>query len=185
MTPLRRLELLLPGFVFGITGGMVAGGLAALADLPAGYVVATTLGLGLPLALAGAGYNGLLAAGRVRLGGVTPAAVYWVVCFPLARTIHEFVLDVSQGRPLGLSPGPLQFLGFQAMVSLGFAVGFVWLHERMAPLWWVHIRHRNPVAQHYVDAYVQQAVMTERRKEARARSRTRRGTPNPGARRWR
>lgn len=166
MTPLRRMELLFPGFVIGLAAGLIAGGLAVVAHLPVGYVLGTSVGLGLPLALAGAGYSALLAAGRIRMGGVAQAAVYWVVGFPAARAVHEFVLDVTFHRPLALPNGTLAFLGFQALVSVGFAIGFIWLHERIAPVWWVRIRHRNPRAQEYVDVYVRQAVMTERRKKA-------------------
>lgn len=168
MSARQRVELLLPGAFLGLLAGGLAGGLAALGGLSAGYVTASALGLGLPLAAAGAGYNALLAAGRVRLAGVTPAAVYWLACFPLARTVHELVLDVSLGQPLGLPHGTLPFLGYQAMVSAGFAVGFIWLHERVAPLWWIRIRDRNPVARGYVEAYMRQAVAEERRKAARA-----------------
>lgn len=163
---------MLPGFVIGLTGGILAAGLAAFGHLPVGYIVGTGLGLGLPLALAGAGYNALLAAGRLRMGGVAPAAAYWIVCFPAARTVHEFVLDASLRRPLGLPDGTLAFLGYQALVGVGFAIGFIWLHERIAPLWWMRIRHRNARAQQYMDVYVRQAVMSERRKKATKAGRT-------------
>lgn len=168
MTARRKAELLLPGSVLGLVTGGVAGGLAALGGLPAGYVATTALALGIPLGIAGAGYNALLAAGRVRLGGVTPAVGYWLLCFPAARVIHEFGLDAVLGYPLRLPEGPLAFVAFQALVSTGFAIGFIWLHERLAPMWWIRIRDRNPVARQYVDAYMRQAVTMERRKAARA-----------------
>lgn len=160
----RRAELLLPGFAIGLAAGCMAGGLAALGGLPAGYVAATTTALGVPLALLGAGYNGLLAVGRIRLGGVAPAAGYWLLAFPLARTTHEILLDVMLGRAVGLADGLLPFLGYQALLSVGFAIGFVWLHEHLAPIWWVHVRHHNPVAQQYVEWYVRQAMPRRRAK---------------------
>jgi hypothetical protein len=169
------MELLLPGFVIGLSAGSIAGGLAVLGHLPAGYVAGTAVGLGLSLALAGAGYNALLAAGRLRMGGVAPAAAYWIVCFPAARAVHEFVLDLSLGRPLGLPDTTPAFFGFQALVGVGFAIGFVWLHERIAPLWWMRIRNRNPRAQQYMDVYVRQAVMSEQRRKATKAGRTKPG----------
>ncbi|MGH3344789.1 MAG: hypothetical protein ACRDPK_18345 [Carbonactinosporaceae bacterium] len=168
-----RTELLLPGIAIGLAAGMLAGGLAVLAGLPTGYVLATTVGLAVPLALGGAGYNALLAAGRVRFGGVAPAALYWVVVFPLARLVHEVSLDVLTGQPIDLPDELLPFLAFQALVSAGYGVGFIWLHEHLAPIWWVYIRHHNPKADQYVGGYLRQAENLEARKTAK-RARTQR-----------
>ncbi|MGH3327563.1 MAG: hypothetical protein ACRDPT_07200 [Streptomycetales bacterium] len=182
MNPVRnRAELLLPGFVIGLAAGGMAGGLAALAGLPASYVLASALGLATPLALGGAGYNALLAAGRVRFGGVAPAALYWVPIFPAARLVHEVTLDAMLGQPIELPDALIPFLGYQALLSVGFGVGFIWLHEHLAPIWWVYIRHHNPKAEQYVGGYLKQAASIERRKAAK-RARTQRPAKRPARR---
>jgi hypothetical protein len=150
-------ELVFPGLMIGISAGAVAGGVAMLAGLPAGYVVATTVGLGVPLAAFGAGYSLLLASGRIRLGGVAPAALYWLFAFPVARCIHEVFVDVLTGSAVVLPDGFVRFVAYQAIVSVGYAVGFIWLHENVFPKWWVRVRGHNPVAARYVAQYTGQA----------------------------
>ena len=150
-------ELVVPGFMIGVSAGAVAGGVAMLAGLPAGYVVATTVGLGVPLAAFGAGYSLLLASGRIRLGGVAPAALYWLFAFPVARCIHEVFVDVLTGSTVALPDGLVRFVVYQAIVSVGYAVGFIWLHENVFPKWWVRVRDHNPVAARYVAQYTGQA----------------------------
>lgn len=161
----RTAELLLPGASVGVIAAGVVGGVALFGGLPAGYAVTGAVAIGLPLALFGAGYGWLLATGRVRLGGVAPAVGLWLVGYIVARTIHEVALDVYASRPVVFPGGVVSFLVFQALVSVGFAVGFVWLHEHTAPLWWVRIRDRNPVAAAYVAMYSEQAARLEQRKE--------------------
>ena len=96
----------------------------------------SALSLGVPLALAGGGYTMLLINERVRLGGFAPAALYWLVAFPLCRLLHEVLTTlIITGAP-ALPPDPLGFLAFQGIISAGFAIGFLWLHERIAPRWW-------------------------------------------------
>jgi len=153
-------ELAAPGFLIGIIAGVVAGGVAMLAGLPAGYVLATTVGLGVPLAAFGVGYSLLLASGRIRLGGVAPAALYWLFAFPLARVVHEVLVDVLSGRAVVLPDGLVEFVAFQAIVSVGFAIGFIWMHEYVFGRWWVRIRDHNPVADRYVQQYTRQAART-------------------------
>ena len=150
-------ELVVPGLMIGVSAGAVAGGVAMLAGLPAGYVVATTVGLGVPLAAFGAGYSLLLASGRVRLGGVAPAALYWLFAFPVARCIHEVFVDVLTGSAVALPDGVVRFVAYQAIVSVGYAVGFIWLHENVFAKWWVRVRDHNPVAARYVEQYTGQA----------------------------
>jgi len=159
-------EVAFPGAAIGLGAGVVAGGVAAVAGLSPGYVALTTLGLGLPLALFGAGYDLLLASGRLRLGGVTPAVLYWLPAFPVSRLIHEMLLDVGLGREVGLPEALLPFLAYQAILSAGFAIGFLWLHEHLGPLWWPRIRDHNPVAARYVSLYTRQAAALESRKRA-------------------
>jgi hypothetical protein len=160
-------EITLPGAVIGLGAGVVPGGLAAVVGLPFGYTVLTALGLGIPLAIFGAGYDALLASGRIRLGGVVPAALYWLPAFPLARLLHEVVLDVGSRRSIALPEALLPFLAYQAILSIGFAIGFLWLHEQLATLWWPRIRNHNPVAARYVSQYTRQAAATQQHKESK------------------
>lgn len=167
----RTAELVLPGAVVGILAAGVVGGIALLGGLPAGYALVAAVAFGGPLALFGAGYSLLLASGRIRLGGITPAVGYWLVGYPVSRVIYEVAVDVFVGRPIAFTGGVLAFLVFQLMVSVGFAVGFIWLHEHTAPHWWLRIRDRNPVAASYVAVYTEQAARTQRHKEERKKER--------------
>lgn len=167
----RMGELLLPGSVVGVIAAIAVGGVALLGGLPAGYVAVAALAIGVPLSLFGAGYNFLLAKARIRLGGITPAVGYWLVGYTVSRTVHELAIDAYAGRPLGFSEGLLAFIAFQLLVSVGFAVGFMWLHEHAAPSWWMRIRDRNPVAAAYVAAYMEQAAYTEQQKQKGKRER--------------
>ena len=160
-------EVSFPGAVIGLGTGGIAGGLAAVSGLPFGYTLLTTLGLGIPLAIFGAGYDVLLASGRIRLGGVVPAALYWLPAFPLARLLHEVVLDIGSGRSILLPEALLPFLAYQAILSVGFAIGFLWTHEQLATVWWPRIRDHNPVAARYVGQYTRQAAATEHRKASK------------------
>lgn len=166
LTERQQAELLLPGAAIGLTAGFVAGVVAAASGLHLGYVLGMAVGLGVPLALAGAGYEYLLAEGRVRFSGVLPAAVYWLIAFPLARYINEVSVDVFAGNPLELPDALLPFLAYQALISTGFTVGFMWMHEHVAPIWWVKIAHRNPRAAEYVAVKLRQAERLEQRKKS-------------------
>lgn len=166
----RMTELLLPGSMLGVIASFAVGGVALYGGLPIGYTVVSVLSLGIPLALFGAGYSLLLAQARIRIGGITPAVGYWLIGYTVSRTIYEVVINLYLGSPSLLSDGVLAFFGFQLLVSTGFGVGFMWLHENIAPLWWVHIRDRNPIAAAYVAAYTQQAVHTRQSKERATRT---------------
>lgn len=160
------LELTLPGFLIGIVGGALAGGIAAFAGLSTGYSLAMMLTLGVPLGVFGMGYNVLLAMGRLRLGGVAPAALYWLFAFPLARLANEMLFDVVSGRPVVLPDDVVPFLTYQAILSVGYAIGFVWMHEYVFSYWWIKVRDHNPVAARYVEQYGRQAYTMEGQKEA-------------------
>lgn len=163
-------EVVFPGVAIGFGVGLLAGGVAALAGLPASFAAATMLTLGAPLAIFGAGYSLLLARGHIRLGGVTPAGLYWLLFFPLARFLHEVGFDVVSGNPVTLPDALLPFLAYQALLSLGYAIGFLWIHEHMFPYWWIRIRDHNPVAERYVTQYQRQAaVMASRKQERKSR----------------
>lgn len=159
-------ELVLPGVVVGLGTGLVAGGIAVVGDLPASYVILTFLALGLPLSILGAVYDMLLASGRVRLGGVAPAALYWLPAFPLARLTHEVALDLGAGRAVAFGESIWAFLAFQAIMSIGYAIGFLWCHELLATVWWPRVRDHNPVAARYVGQYTQQAAAMQPSKKS-------------------
>jgi hypothetical protein len=150
-------EVSAPGAVIGVLAGAVVGGLAAFAGQPVGWALTGTVTLGVPLALLGAVYGVLVAIGRAKPGMFAPAALLWFVGFPLARLVHATWTPVL----LGGSPTPpddvLTFLAFQAMVSLGFAIGFVWLYERITPGWVSRLKDDNPYAQRVYARYVAHA----------------------------
>jgi hypothetical protein len=167
----RLARLAFPGLVVGFIAGVLAGGLAAFVGQPAGWALVSAVTLGVPLGLLGAGYTMLLVHGRVRLGGFAPAAVYWLVGFPLARVLHEVLTRlVLTGEP-GLPPDPLGFLAYQGIVSAGFAVGFLWLHERIAPRYWQRLAAHDPLARQVYVKYAEHARVVveadERRRAAR------------------
>ncbi len=166
---MRRLFLLtLPGLAVGFIAGVLAGGLTAIVGQSAGAAVVAALSLGVPLALLGGGYTTLLINKRVRLGGFAPAALYWLVGFPLARLLHELALSWYVGGTPTLPPDTLGFLAFQGIVSLGFAIGFLWLHERLAPRWWARLAEHDEVAR---DVYLRYASYAKAMYEAKERRR--------------
>jgi hypothetical protein len=190
MSPLqvRQLaEVSATGAVIGVLGGAVVGGLAAVVGQPVAWALAGAVALGVPLGLLGAVYGVLVALGHAKPGMFAPAAIVWLVGFPLARLLHDTVTPVL----LGGNPTPpddvVTFLAYQAMVSLGFAIGFIWLYERITPAWLAQIKDHNPYAHRVYDRYVAhaEAVWAAReRKRARragstgspARARTRRSS---------
>jgi hypothetical protein len=166
-------RLTLPGLAVGFIAGVVAGGLAAFVGQPAGWALVSALTLGVPLGLLGAGYTMLLINGKVRLGGFAPAAMYWLIAFPLARLLHEVLTRlILTGEP-GLPPDPLGFVAYQGIVSAGFAIGFLWLHERVAPRYWQRLAEHDGQAREVYLRYAQHARMiveaNERRRAARGR----------------
>lgn len=181
-TQLRRKgELAVPGFGIGLGMGFVAGGLAALVGQPLGWALTTGLALGLPLAVLGGAYGLLVASGTFKPGVFAPAALYWLVGFPLARLVHETTIGlVLLGRPTP-PDDILAFLVFQALVSMGFSIGFVWLHERLMPGWVHRIRTHNPDAERVFSTYVMHAEdMWNAREQSRARRADRKRTTRPG-----
>jgi len=173
----RRLgELAVPGAVVGMAAGFVAGALALVVGQPPGWAMVTALTLGVPLAVLGGIYGVLVGSGKVRIGVFAPAALFWFVGFPLARLAHE----VLSGWILGGAPGwpsdLLGFLAYQAMVSVGWAIGFLWLHERIAPGWLRRVRAGNPAAAALFERYVVHAAsLAEARERRRSRHPSRAG----------
>ena len=172
MADLKQLaEYCLPAASVGAAAGVIAGGLAAFVGQPLGWAVLTGLGLGVPLILFGSGYAVLVALGKVPAGVFAPAAVYWVIGFPLALLVHSVATEwVVTGAP-GLPPEPWKFLAFRALVSMGFAIGFLWMHEQIGRHWWPRILDRNEYAQRTVQQYVHLAQALEARKAATGRGR--------------
>lgn len=175
MEPVRSrglAEVALPGFCVGLTAGLVAGGLAAVVGQPLAWAAITMITLGLPLALLGGGYGLLIAFGKVRLGGFAPAALYWLAGFPLSRLLQELLTGVLLTGTPRVPPDVLGFLAYQGIVSAGFAIGFIWLHERLAPRWWHRVAGHNPLAAHILQRYLAHSKMLW---EARGRTGRRRG----------
>ncbi|WP_434443020.1 hypothetical protein [Lentzea sp. E54] len=121
-----------PGAAVGLAAGVVAGGLAALIGQPLSWALVTMLALGVPLASLGGGLGVLLASGRLPRGRFAPVALFWLVGFPLARLVHEISVSLVLTGQVRLPPDLAGFLAYQGLVSLGWAIGFLWLHERIA-----------------------------------------------------
>jgi hypothetical protein len=177
LTRRQIAEMAVPGALIGLLGGLIAGFMAAVGGLSAGLVVIATVALAVPLALAGAGYDLLLARGRVPLGPLATVALYWVVAFPLARVIHAAMLNLLAGDPVAVPHGWLDFVVYNMLLSVGFAIGFWWLHQSFAPRWWFHLRERNPVARHFIEEQLKYVgVMYEQQRQQRDQRRARRRT---------
>jgi len=174
MADLKQLaEYSVPAVSVGAAAGLIAGGLAAFVGQPAGWAVLTGLGLAVPLMVFGTGYAVLVALGKVPAGVFAPAAVYWVIAFPLALLVHAVVTELVVAGSPGLPPEPWKFLAFRALVSMGFAIGFLWMHEQLGRLWWPRILEHNLYARRTVEAYAHLAATLQARKAATARGRVR------------
>jgi len=163
------VELTLPGVAIGVLGGVILGVVVAGGGEPFHVALFAAATLGVPLAIAGAGYEILIAKDRVPLGMLTPVALYWVVAFTLCRVVQTALLDLYAGSDVAVPHGWLDFVTYQALVSVGFGIGYWWLHENFAPLWWIRIRERNPVADHLVRVKLQAVGAAEARRAARRR----------------
>jgi hypothetical protein len=183
MFAMRRLiRLTLPGLVVGFLAGVIAGGLTGIVGQSVGTAVVAALALGVPLALFGAGYTMLLINRKVRLGGFAPVALYWLIGYPVARLLHELVVTWYVGGTPTLPPDTLGFLAFQGIISAGFAIGFLWLHERFAPFWWRRMAETDADARAVYERYATHAqVMFEARERRRAARSQRSGGPRKAA----
>lgn len=167
-------EFTLPASVVGISAGLIAALLGGFAGQPLGWAVVTGLGLAVPLVVLGVGYSALVGLGKAPAGVFAPAAAYWAIGFPLALMVHAVITEwVVAGTP-GLPEQPLQFLAFRALLSMGFAIGFLWMHEQVGRHWWPRIMEHNPYARRTVEQYVHLAESMEARKQAAARNRKKR-----------
>ncbi|GAA4880906.1 MULTISPECIES: hypothetical protein [Saccharopolyspora] len=120
-----------PGLLIACCAGLFAGVLPLVAGAPVAWAVTTGVLLALPLALLGIGYGALRAHGVLRGGAFAPVALFWVIGFPLARLVQDVGTRLVLDGGFALPPSPLGFLAYQAMLSIGFAIGFVWVHERL------------------------------------------------------
>ncbi len=158
-------ELTLPGVVMGLIGGLIVGGLAAAGGLGLDVSLFAGATFAVPLGIAGAGYELLVARGRLPLSVLTPMALYWAVAFPVVRVLHAAVLALYAGEDAAVPYGWLDFIVYQIVLSLGFAIGYWWLHENFAPRWWFHLRNRNPVANFFIRHQLEYAGLAERERE--------------------
>jgi hypothetical protein len=163
------VELAVPGVAIGLLTGVILGVLVAGGGEPFHVALFAAVTLGVPLSVAGAGYEILVAKGRVPLGMLTPVAVYWAVAFTLCRVFQTALLDLYAGSEVAVPHGWLDFVTYQALVSVGFGIGYWWLHENFAPLWWFRIRDRNPVADHLVRVKLEFAGAVEAQRAERRR----------------
>jgi hypothetical protein len=163
------VELTLPGVAIGVLTGGILGVLVAGGGEPFDVALFAAVTLGVPLSVAGAGYEILIAKGRVPLGMLTPVALYWAVAFTVARVFQTALLDLYAGSEVAVPHGWLDFLAYQALVSVGFGIGYWWLHENFAPLWWFRIRDRNPVADDLVRVKLEFAGAVEAQRAERPR----------------
>ncbi len=145
---MRVLQLLkIPGMVTGFITGLMVGALAILAGAPAGFTATAALGLGIPLGIFGVLYDALLEKGWMPFGRLTPAALYGVLTFPIARLLQELLLVqlFGQGFTLQREAGVLPFLAFQGIMGFGYGVGFVMIHNQVleAAAWWEYRKQRS------------------------------------------
>jgi hypothetical protein len=163
------VELTLPGVAIGVLTGVILGVVVAGGGESFDVILFATVTLAVPLSVAGAGYEILVAKGRVPLGMLTPVALYWAVAFTLCRVFQTTLLDLYAGSEVAVPHGWLDFVVYQALVSVGFGIGYWWLHENFAPLWWIRIRRRNPVADHLLAVKLQHADAAQAERERRRR----------------
>ncbi|MEV0623365.1 hypothetical protein AB0I81_59315 [Nonomuraea sp. NPDC050404] len=158
----HSLELALPGASIGAVAGAMAGGLTLFAGQPTGMALLAALALATPLGLFGGLYGMLLGQGVFRPGTFGPIGLYWMAAFPLSRLTQETLAPTG-----GLLEGVGPFLAYQAMIALGFAIGFLWLHERLMPHWLMRRAADNPQAKQLLEQYLRFARLVSARKSAR------------------
>lgn len=163
------VELTLPGLAIGLLAGVILGVVVGGGGEPFHVALFAGVTLGVPLSVAGAGYEILVAKGRLPLGMLTPVALYWAVAFTLCRVFQTALLDLYAGSEVAVPYGWLDFLAYQVLVSVGFGIGYWWLHENFAPLWWIRIRERNPIADHLVRVKLQAVGAAAAQREERRR----------------
>ena len=129
MTETTRITA--PGLVIGTVAGLFTALFTLVAGAPAAWAVTAGLMLAVPLAAFGAWCSALRLRGVLRGGAFAPVALYWLIAFPLARLVQEVGTRLAVGDSFSLPPQPVSFLIYQALISVGFAIGFVWVQERL------------------------------------------------------
>lgn len=167
-------ELTLPGAGIGAAAGVFAGLITLIAGLGWGLAAVNVVALAVPMALFGGGYTVLCAQGVVPVGVFAPAALYWLIAYPVSRIVQEGSAAVYLTGSPGLSTDVVSFFAYNALLAPGLAFGFIWLHERITPSWLLRIRDHNPLAAGLAEAYLayasrayQQKVRQDARKKAR------------------
>jgi hypothetical protein len=79
--------------------------------------------------------------------------------------LHAGMLSLYAGEEVAVPFGWVDFIVFQVLLSVGFAIGYWWLHENFAPRWWFHLRERNPVANFFIRHQLEYAALAERERE--------------------
>ncbi|MFC7496136.1 MULTISPECIES: hypothetical protein [unclassified Nocardioides] len=173
-------ELTLPGAGIGAVAGIFAGFLTIISGLEWGLVAVNALGLAIPMAIFGGGYTILCALGIARVGVFAPAALYWMIAFPVSRIVQEALAGVYLAGAPGLSTDLLSFVLYNALLAPGLAFGFIWMHERLVPGWLMRIRDHNPYAAGLAGAYLRYAgAMYAQKQRTEARRQARRGNTEP------
>jgi hypothetical protein len=183
-------ELLVPGATIGLFAGVIAGGLGVMGGLSLAVSLVAAVSLALPLALGGAVYDLLLTMGRIPLGPLAPMALFWAVAFPIARILNAALVNLVAGDPVAVPHGWLDFIVYNMLLSVGFAIGFWWMHQNYAPRWWFHLRGRNPVAAYFINSQLQflgwqgeqRDAKRQERKDKRAAKAGRSGVSSDSAR---
>ena len=165
------VELWVPGAAIGLFAGVIAGGLAMMGGLSLGVTLVAAVSLALPLAIGGAIYDLLLTMGRIPLGPLAPMALFWVVAFPIARILNAAMVNLVAGDPVAVPHGWLDFIVYNMLLSVGFAIGFWWMHQNYAPRWWFRIRDRNPIAKYFIGTQLAFLGWQGEQREAQRQSR--------------
>jgi hypothetical protein len=176
-------ELMLPGAGIGAAAGVMAGLMTLGAGLEPGLAAVHGLALGIPMALFGGVYTLLCARGVILVGVFVPAALYWLIAFPVSRIAQEASAGVYLTGAPGLSDDLWAFATYNALLAPGLAFGFIWLHERFVPPWLMRIRGHNPLAAGLAEAYLAYAARAYEQKQRKDAQRAARKKPRPaGAR---
>ncbi|GAA2353728.1 hypothetical protein GCM10009854_34700 [Saccharopolyspora halophila] len=131
MEPAVSGRILAPGVIIGAVSGLFAGVIMLVGGAPASWAVTAGTLLALPLAAAGAGCSFLRWRGLLGGGHFAPLALYWVLAFPLVRLVQDVGTRLVLSDTLALPQHLWAFLAYQALISVGFAIGFVWVQERL------------------------------------------------------
>lgn len=142
---------MVPGVGIGLLGGLVAGALAAFGGLSPAMTLVAGVSLALPLAISGAIYETLLGKGKIPLGNLGPAALFWIVAWPISRAFNALVVDTATGTGTSIRYGWLDFMAYNMLLSVGFAMGFWYFHQTYAHRWYFRIREHNPLAAYMIN----------------------------------